>query len=340
MNAFWEWNQVVVALDGCSLAACLTSAGLNNVRVDSALCQELNAVQLLGFVKEDLPELGTNQAALHLWLGNASQKLCIAFLCVNVNQRHVELLAEDLLNHLWLAFAEHAVVNKHAGQLIADSAVDKSCDNRRVNAAGKRQNNATIANLLANLLHLLLNDVVHGPRLLKTTDIEQEVRKHLRTALGVINLWVELSGIQVLSSVFHSCNRANVGRSGNSKALWNLRDSIAVAHPNGLLLRGAVKNATLPCAGQMSWAILALLGMSNGAAQGNRHDLLSIAETKDRKAKLQNLWVNLWRVLGVDRSRAAGQNKRRWIELTKLICGNITRNNLGVDIKIAHATCN
>ena len=265
MNALWEWNQVVVALDGCSLAACLTSARLNNVRIDGALCQELNAVQLLGLVKEDLPELGTNQAALHLWLGNASQKLCIAFLCVNVNQRHVELLAEDLLNHLWLTLAEHAVVHKYAGQLIANSAMDKSCDNRRVNAAGKRQNDAAIANLLANLLHLLLNDVVHGPRLLKTTDIEQEVRKHLGTALGVVDLWVELRRIQVLSSVFHSSNRANISRSGNGKAFWDLRHSIAVAHPNGLLLSGAVKDAALPRAGQMSWAILALLGMSNGA---------------------------------------------------------------------------
>ena len=73
MNALWEWNQVVVALDGCSLAAGLASTRLNNVRVDGALCQELNAVQLLGLVKEDLPELGANQTTLHLWLGNASQ---------------------------------------------------------------------------------------------------------------------------------------------------------------------------------------------------------------------------------------------------------------------------
>ena len=232
------------------------------------------------------------------------------------------------------------MVNKHTGQLIANGTVNKSCDNRRVNAAGKRQNNAAIANLLANLLYLLLNDVVHGPRLFKAADIEQEVRKHLGTALGVVNLWMELRRIQVLSSVFHGCNRANVGRSGNGKAFWNLRHSIAVAHPNGLLLSGTVKNAALPRAGQMGWAILALLGMSNGATQSNRHNLLSIAETKDRKAKLQNLWVNLWRILRINRSRAAGQNERRWIKLTKLICGNITGNNLGVDVKIAHATCN
>ena len=330
----------MVALDGCSFAAGLTSTRLNNVRVDGALCQELNAVQLLSLVKEDLPELGTNQATLHLWLGNASQKLCVALLCVNVNQRHVELLAEDLLNHLWLALTEHAVVHKHAGKLIANSTVDKGCNNRRVNATRERQNNATVTDLLANLLYLLLNDVVHGPNLLKATDIEQEVRKHLGTTLGVVDLWVELSGIQVLSSVFHSCDWANIGRSGNGKALWNLRHSIAVAHPNGLLLSGTVKDATLPRAGQMSWAILALLGVSNGASQGNRHNLLSIAETKDRKAKLQNLGINLWRILSVNRSRAAGQNERRWIELTKLICRNITRNNLGVDVKIAHATCN
>ena len=44
VNALWEWNQVVVALDGCSFAAGLTSTRLNNVRIDGTLCQELNAV--------------------------------------------------------------------------------------------------------------------------------------------------------------------------------------------------------------------------------------------------------------------------------------------------------
>ena len=81
----------------------------------------------------------------------------------------------------------------------------------------------------------------------------------------MVDLWMELRRIQVLSSVFHSCDWANVGRSGNGKALWDLRHSIAMAHPNGLLLSGTVKDAALPRASQMSWAILALLGMSNGA---------------------------------------------------------------------------
>ncbi len=45
--------------------------------------------------------------------------------------------------------------------------MDKSRNNGRVNATRKRQNDATVTNLLANLCHLLLNDVVHGPRGLK-----------------------------------------------------------------------------------------------------------------------------------------------------------------------------
>ncbi len=40
VNALWEWNQVVVALDSCSFAARLASARLNNVRVNGTLCQE------------------------------------------------------------------------------------------------------------------------------------------------------------------------------------------------------------------------------------------------------------------------------------------------------------
>ncbi len=75
---------------------------------------------------------------------------------MHVHQRHVELRAEDLFNHLRLTLTEHTVIHKDTGQLIANGTVNKSCDNGRVNTAGKRQNNAAIANLLANLLHLLL----------------------------------------------------------------------------------------------------------------------------------------------------------------------------------------
>ncbi len=92
---------------------------------------------------------------------------------MDVNQRHVKLLAENLLNHLWLASAEHAVVTKHAGQLVANSAADKSCGNR-ANAAGKRQNNAAVTDLLTNLLYLrsMMLSMVH---VFKTTDIEQKL---------------------------------------------------------------------------------------------------------------------------------------------------------------------
>lgn len=112
-----------MALDSGRLAARLASAGLDDVGVDSALSQVLDrlavGLELLRHGEELFPELRTDDTALLLGLGHAGQKLGVAVLGMNVDKVDVKLLGEDLLHLLGLALAQQAVVDEHAGHLLA-----------------------------------------------------------------------------------------------------------------------------------------------------------------------------------------------------------------------------
>ena len=86
---------------------------------------------------------------------------------MHMNEIDIELLGEDLFNLLGLALAQQAVINKHAGHLLTDGTCAKSSNHRRINAAGKRQDNAVLAHRLAEIGRHALDQVIHGPVLLK-----------------------------------------------------------------------------------------------------------------------------------------------------------------------------
>ena len=64
---------------------------------------------------------------------------------------------EDLLDHLAFVEAHAAVVDEDADELLADGLVEKRRADGRVNAAGKREQDLLVADLLLDRLDLLLD---------------------------------------------------------------------------------------------------------------------------------------------------------------------------------------
>ena len=62
-----------------------------------------------------------------------------AVLGVDGDERDLELVAERGDHLLALVLAHQAVIDEHAGQLVADRAVDEQRGDRRVDAAGERR---------------------------------------------------------------------------------------------------------------------------------------------------------------------------------------------------------
>ena len=74
-------------------------------------------------------------------------------LLAGVHPDHLDVQPAGEHRHHRIAFvqAQQAVIDKDAGQLIADSAVDQGRSHRRINAAGQAEDHLFVADLLADL---------------------------------------------------------------------------------------------------------------------------------------------------------------------------------------------
>ena len=126
-----EAPHVVVALDHGGVAA-VGRHGLDDVRVEGALAQEVRVAEALGLVAEDLDELVADDLALALGVRDAGELAHEAVRGVDGGEVQADVVPEGLLHHLALAFAEQPVVHKDAVQPVADGAVHEHGGDRAV----------------------------------------------------------------------------------------------------------------------------------------------------------------------------------------------------------------
>ena len=197
--------------------------------------------------------------------------------------------------------------------------------------------NAGVAHLLANLGDLLLDQVVHGPGLLKAADVKEEVREDLLAVLGVAHLGVELGGVELALGARHGGHGTDAGLRRHVEALGHAHNGVAVAHPHGLLERGARKQSRAVIAGDGCGAILAHLGMADLAAERHGHNLVPVAKTQDRQAQVENSRVDGRRVLGIDARGTTRKDEGRGLHRADLVRGDVAGHNLRIDMQVAHA---
>ena len=141
---------VVVRLDTC--------LALKNVGPDGALCQELNAVKLSGFLSEDFDELAADDVSLLLGIGDACQLVQETIGRIHVDEVGVHLIAEDFDDLLGLSLAEQSVVDMYTNEILADCLDQEGCDDGGIYTAGERQENLLVSDLLFDLFNLLINE--------------------------------------------------------------------------------------------------------------------------------------------------------------------------------------
>ena len=183
--------DVVVRLD---VGGAGPAAGLDDVGVERALHEERDLVALLGRGAEHLglggledpDELAADDLALLLGVADPGERVEEALLGVDDVQVDAGGGDEVALDLLGLALAQQPVVDEDAGQPVADGALDEGGRDRGVDAAGEAADRrAGVADLVADPLDLLLDDVDHGPGLPAAGDLVEEVLEHPLTVLGV-----------------------------------------------------------------------------------------------------------------------------------------------------------
>ena len=157
--SFGEPADVVVGLDvGCAVAA----AGFDDVGVEGSLHEELALAAGAGFFDdltlgflEGADELLADDLALALGLGDALERFEEVVGGVDGDQSDAGGGDEVVLDLLDLAFAQQAVVDEHAGELVADGLVDEGGGDCGVDTAGQAADHFGVADLLADLGDLI-----------------------------------------------------------------------------------------------------------------------------------------------------------------------------------------
>ena len=92
-----------------------------------------------------------------------------------MDERNVEVAAEERHHLLGLALAHEAVVDEDAGELVADRLVQEHGRDRRIDPARQAADDARLADLSANAGDLLGAEGRHRPVALETGELERKL---------------------------------------------------------------------------------------------------------------------------------------------------------------------
>ena len=153
----WQATDIMMRLDGLRRVG----PGFDNVGVERTLCQVFGILHLLGFFVKDFHEFLANDLPLLFWIRNTLQLAQEAISGINLDDLDAQVAAQGVHYLISLVLAQQAVINKDAGQLVANCLVDQNSRNAGVNPAGKAQDNLFVADFFTDAFNLHVDKVVH-----------------------------------------------------------------------------------------------------------------------------------------------------------------------------------
>jgi len=263
---------------------------------------------------------------------------------IDVHDLEVHVLREGVQHLLRLVQAQQAVVDEHAGELLADRLVAQRSRHRGIDAARKAEDDFLLADLVLDLSYGFIDVVRHVPIGAAPGDLVHEALQDLGPLPRVRHLGVELHRVEAARLVRHGRDRARVGGSHELEAWRELGDFVAMAHPHlqqavafgGAGVLDAVQQPGVAAGAHFGRAEFAHLAGLYAAAQLLRHGLHAVADTQDRHAELERRLGRLARFLVVSRQVAAGEDDALRAEAAYESVAYVVRMDLAVDLRFAH----
>ena len=302
---------------------------------NSRPCRPLD---LFRFRLKHIDEQLANRLALLLGIGDPGELAEEKRFRLNVNQRDVVAVAEQRHDLLRLAEPQQAVVDEHAGELLADRFVDQHRRHRGVDAAGQPADHPALADLLADLLDRLVAERAHRPVAVAADDLADEIAQQRRAMRRVHDLEMELRRVELARLVGdHRDRRIRRGRD-RAEAGRQLGHPVAVAHPDRIflaLLPDALEQLGVFGDLDLGAAELAVMPALDLAAELLRHRLLAVADAEHRHAGVINrLWCKR-RILVEHRGGPAGEDHAARLHRRERRRRVLERHDLGIDPLLA-----
>ena len=128
---------------------------LDDVRIDGSLCKEFDPFLLAGLFFKDTDELGTDNLALLLRVGNTGQFVEEPIYGIDIDKVCIHLVTENTDHLFGLAFAKETVIDVYANQLLSDGADEQGSDDGGIHTAGEGKEYLLITDLLFECFNLL-----------------------------------------------------------------------------------------------------------------------------------------------------------------------------------------
>ena len=322
----------MVALDGHAG----DREAFDDIGVDGALRQPLDAVEFLGFAVEDVDESLADDFAFLFGVGYAFESLVEVLF--GVHSYHVEahvggVAAQHVLE---LVVAQQAVVHEDAGEVFADGAVKEHGGHGGIHAAGEGEHHLVVAEFLAQLAYGAFNEGIGGPVLARAADVFHEVGEDDHSVFAVIDFGVELEAPGLLA-IDAEGGVAHVG--GGTyvvEAVGGVGDGVAVAHPHhGVVAYSVHQRVAVVVAYKQRFAVFACVGRFHFTAGLRGEVLRAVAYAEQGIAAAQLREVYLARLGIVDRERAAGDDDADNVPAVsrKFVEGH----DFAISVELAHA---
>ena len=340
VHLFRQAAHIVVALDHARGAA-RGGHGLDHVGVQRALREKVEVAQLLGLRLEHVNEHRADGLALFLGVALAREGGKELILGVGINEVDVEVVAEHSLHQFGLALAQQPVVHEHAGEPVADGAVDERRGHARIDAAAQAaQHLLVLADLRADLVNGQIDKGAHVPVAGAAADGVHVVGEYLHALRRVHHLGVELHAVKAALRVGDDGVGRVLRAADGHEPLRQLLDPVAVAHPHLRARVHAVQKSRAVPVLQVGDAVFALVRAGNPPAEHVREQLHAVADAQNRHAQLKHPRVGVRRAGLVHAGRAAAEDDPHRVHRLQRRGGNAVRHNDAVHLRLAHPARN
>ncbi len=312
----------------------------------------MGVLELASLALEDLYELAPDDLALGLRLAHTRQMTQELVGGIHTDHLGMQLADKHVHHHVALVQAQQAVVDKNAGELVADGAVDQRRGDRRINATGQAKDDLFVADLFADLLHSLGDVITHHPVGAGAADLEHKALQNRCAALGVRHLRVELHSVKAPLLICHAGNRATVGARHQMETRRHFGDLVAVAHPDlqhavahwrGVVLY-AVEQLRMAMRPHIGMAEFALVAGSDDAAELHRHREHAVADAQHRNTEFEHQLGRAQLVFLIGTGMAARQNDALESAIARIVAqpvvADIARYDLTKNMGLAHTPRN
>ena len=231
--------DVVVGFDDGGFA----EAAFDDVGVDGALDEEIDAADLFRFPFKDADKFFADDLALSLGIGDALKLGVEGFVGIYADEVEVvgAAFAKYCRHFVGFVFPQEAVIDENAGELTADGFGEENRRHRGIDAAGEGAEGPPGANLCFEISDGTVNEGVHFPVSGAAADGADKVLEHSFSLGGVEHFGVKLDGVEGPGAVFHGRDRADRRRCRYPEAFGHRSNIVGVAHPSDGFFRHAGK---------------------------------------------------------------------------------------------------